>query len=91
MGLINSTNNNEMSTTNSTNSNKNVIPEGYWEASYGMLVPSSIKGVPSPDQCNTNESSGCSTKMLSYRPTLTRDEYLEKYANSVDGVYYYKC
>ena len=79
-----------MQTTNSTNINKTVIPEGYWKGPYGMLVSDTIDDVPSPDQCNTHESSGRSTKMLSLRPSLSKEAYLEKYANLVSGMYYYK-
>jgi hypothetical protein len=63
--------------------------EGYWVGPYDVLVSNGIKKVVQEDGCNTLYKDGSCTEMA-WQETMTKQDYLTKYAElREDGLYYY--
>lgn len=63
----------------------------YWVSCYGVLVPVNVKHVTAPNGYNTRHRDGSETEKGCHSgETMTRERYLEKYAELYNGTYYWK-
>ena len=72
---------------------KDSMENDYWLGPYDIRVPNSIKFVTASDGYNTLFSDGNETEIFRPNaPTLSEDEYKNKYAqfNAKDGYWYWK-
>ena len=64
--------------------------EKYWKGPAGVLITNYIGSVPSIDKVNRMSINGGSTQL--WNPPskhYTEEEYREKFAKCIDGVYYW--